>query len=539
MKTSHRIARAGLVVMAAHWIFKAASAVQAWLVGSYLPGADFDVIYGFAFLSCIYAVFLVGEEMIGPAFLPVFAGEVDGKGEEAGWKFANTVLTVQLLVLLIVASAIMLWPDSVIRLFTSWRAGDDPEKYALGRSALRWLAPSLVFLSLGTTTYMLLNGYKRFFLAAFGDAAWKICVLVSVVLGMMIFGMDHRAVIFGLLAGSIAKLLTHLAGLIREVKLLRPSLAFSNPAVKRMLMLMLPLMAGIILARVRDIVNDVKILSVLETDGLIKANILGKKIYTTVGWLIPYAFSIAMFPFFCEMVDRKDRKNLSLIVARSCRMLLSVFIPFALVIVVLARPGCLFLQWRNFTVQEAQWTAVSTACYVLAVPAAAIEYVLMQAFFAHRRMISVTVVGMVFSAFAMGVSYIGIIKLGAAGSSALAVIALGLAASRAMKSVSLLVLLKKNVDLPPAGESVSFLVRTGAAALVSAGACYAAVLGFETWVSAGSAKPVLLSKLAAGALASAAGFTAAVRLVRVKEPGMMFEWAMERLRRAKSEDNPA
>jgi hypothetical protein len=40
----------------------------------------------------------------------------------------------------------------------------------------RTLGPAVIGLSLGSTTYVLLNGYKRFFLAAFGDAVWKFAV---------------------------------------------------------------------------------------------------------------------------------------------------------------------------------------------------------------------------------------------------------------------------------------------------------------------------------------------------------------------------
>ena len=59
------------------------------------------------------------------------------------------------------------FPDRVIGLLTAWDATGAASKVSLARTALVWLAPALIGLSLGSTTYMLLNGYKRFFLAAF------------------------------------------------------------------------------------------------------------------------------------------------------------------------------------------------------------------------------------------------------------------------------------------------------------------------------------------------------------------------------------
>jgi peptidoglycan biosynthesis protein MviN/MurJ (putative lipid II flippase) len=44
-------------------------------MGHYLPQATFDVVYAFAFENCIFMLFLIGEEVLGPAFLPVFMRE--------------------------------------------------------------------------------------------------------------------------------------------------------------------------------------------------------------------------------------------------------------------------------------------------------------------------------------------------------------------------------------------------------------------------------------------------------------------------------
>ncbi|HRU70862.1 MAG TPA: hypothetical protein P5111_07270, partial [Kiritimatiellia bacterium] len=67
-----RIVKAGVFVLIAHILFKLAGLIQAKVMGHYLPQATFDVVYAFAFENCIFMLFLIGEEVLGPAFLPVF-----------------------------------------------------------------------------------------------------------------------------------------------------------------------------------------------------------------------------------------------------------------------------------------------------------------------------------------------------------------------------------------------------------------------------------------------------------------------------------
>ncbi len=530
-----RIIRAAFAVGVAHILFKVIGVIQSIAAGCYLDDRTFDTVYAFAFEGCIFSLFLIGEESIGPAFLPIFMRELDTKDESDAWNFANVILSVQFLVLIAVMALIMFLPDGVIRFVTFWNMSDHPEKYALARDSLVWLAPSLICLSLGTTTYMLLNGYKRFFLAALGDATWKLCTLVAIVVGMGLFGFGYRCVIFGLLLGSAGKLATHLLGLRHELHLIRPSFSLSNPAVKRMAWLIAPLICGILLAKARDIFNNVTVLSYLDTDGLIKANSFGRKLHQTIGWLVPYALSIAMFPFFCELVDKGDKKKFAEVLTGSARMLTSIFLPFALVCVVLARPtSFLLLHGGKFGAETVEWTAVSMSCYVLVLPAYALEYLLMQAFFANRRMISVTIVGAIFSAMSIAISYIGIIVYGARGIAALMVIAVGYTVSRTAKAATLVALLKRSLPIFPAIPTLIFLLRVTVVSIMTAASSKIACTVFETLVSPAPDKMILLAKLASAGLATAVTFVLASKLMRVEEPFQMLTWAIERVKAKKA-----
>ena len=293
-----RIIHASVIVGLAHICLKFAGLIQVKFATQYLDSSLYEPIMVVAFTGVIHSLFLIGEEVIGPTFLTIFMREKEEKSEQAAWDYGNTVLTFQSLLLLFVVALVACFPDFFIRLFTKWTFEENPERYKLLRLSLQVLAPCLFFLSLGSTTYMLLNGYKKFFLAAFGDASTKICVILGLVIGMGWFGWDFRALFAGLLAGSAAKLGTHTLGLWKKRHFFRPSLNWRNPAFQSMLLLMIPLLAGIIFAKIRDNFNNIYVLTHLRADGVLMANDLGRRLYSSIQWLVPYALQIALFPLF-------------------------------------------------------------------------------------------------------------------------------------------------------------------------------------------------------------------------------------------------
>jgi putative peptidoglycan lipid II flippase len=526
-----RILRASTAIAVAHVCFKLIGLPLVMVLGRYVDKGVLDAVYVGAFEGCIFTVFLIGEEVIGPAFLPVFMREMDTRGKDAAWTFANTVVTVQFMLLLAIVGGMVAFPELFIRLVTSWSSDADPDKFALACDSLTMMAPALLCLSLGSTTYMILNGHKRFFLAAFGDASWKIVTLLSVLVGMGFLGLNWRALVFGIVFGSFAKLGTHLLGLLRELREFRIRLSLANPAVRAMLLLMMPLIAGIIFAKVRDVFNNQYILSYVQTEGLMTANSFGRKLYTALGWLVPYTISIAMFPFFCELVDRNDRAHLGELLTHSGRMLLAVFIPFSIACLVFSRPlTSLLFEGGEFGATMTSWTSVSMACYTLVLPAYALEYLLIQAFFANRKMISVTLIGMGCSAFSVVASFVGIRLLGATDLAALMVVACGFVASRTLKTTLLVAVLKPIMPLFPTPQTLLMLAKSILVGAVAAGLCLAVDTAFLKYVSDEPSKTLTAIRLVANGAACGAGFLAGILLFRLREPWEMVQWGLRKVK---------
>jgi putative peptidoglycan lipid II flippase len=165
-KLERSIFKAGLFVGAAHLLFKLAGLIQARFMTQYLPQETYEVVYTFIFEHGIYTLFLIGEEALAPAFLPLFMRELDRGRLKDAWRFASSILTLQFVLLSLLALFLIVAPQFVITVTMPWEEGApgaDPVRFALAVESLTALAPALIGLSLGSTTYVLLNAHKRFF----------------------------------------------------------------------------------------------------------------------------------------------------------------------------------------------------------------------------------------------------------------------------------------------------------------------------------------------------------------------------------------
>lgn len=523
-----KIARASMAVFAAHIIFKLLGSVQFFAVYWSIDADVFDTVYGFAFEGIVFSLFLIGEEMIGPALLPIFMQERESRGEKGAWGVLNTLLTLHFIIIVAVVGVLFCFPQLALML-TYWDAEQRPEHYSLAANALRWMAPALIGLSIASTTYIVLNSYKRFFLAAFADSTIKIGILASLAIGVGLLNGDYRVLIIGIVVGSTAKLLTHLWGLRRELKYIRPRFAFNDPAFKRLLLLMIPLAIGIVVAKGRDMYNSITVLSSLNTDGLIRANMFGRKLYQTLGMLVPYTISIAIFPFLCELAAKKDLKKLADLLSGACRMLLLLFVPLSLILVFLAPGASAVIAGGTVSAQEARWAATSMACYTLVLPAYALEPILMQGFFAQKKTTAVVVVGILCSTLSMLISFVAI-RLGSlGGEQALMAIALGYTFSRILKTGLLSIFLRRSLPVLPLRSTVIFLVKLLPLSLLAALLAHysygllGAQLGSSRW-----------ELLAALALASALGggfMLLAAWLIQLPELFDVVRWTRAKLKR--------
>ena len=480
-----KIIKASVIVGIANILLKFTGLIYTKCATHFLSSAEYSAIIVIAMGGIINELFLSGEELIRPTLMTTFTKELKDKDDKAAWDLANVTVSFQSLILIIICATIMCFPDFYISVFTQLKppvlepvppvAGaseadmiaykkllDSYQIYRCLRLGLPIIAPALLFLSLGTTTYVMLNGYKKFFLAAFGDASTKICCIIGLIVGAALH-LGVKALFFAILIGAVAKVATHLLALFPKLKYLRPSFNWKNPAFRTMLLLMLPLIAGVVFAKVRDIFNNIYILTggyIADQQDVLKANDLGRKLFATIQWMVPYALQIALFPFLCDLANSEDKKKLGEVISNCCKMLLSIFVPAAITLAIIGIPlTVLIFQGGETNVQVAALGGISTICYCFVLPAAAIESVLMQGSFAERKTIAVTVIGLSTSFISVIISYVFIVHIGVSPKGALITVALGFVIAKFLKSIMLIINLRRSTPIFPAKDLFIFLPK--------------------------------------------------------------------------------
>jgi putative peptidoglycan lipid II flippase len=471
------VVHAAIAISIAYAAAKLMGFLQARVIGHYYGFGNVNDAFQ-ATLGLLTTIFFIGEESLAPGYLPVFRATKEKDGEENAWLFTSTLLNLYFLLVLVTTGALLYFPEQVITLLTRFHLVDTEEVGGISRSALAvhflgGMAPGLLGLSLGSMTYTILVGYKRFFWPAFAEAALK-AALVAVVVAGQALGWDSEALVAGVLAAGATKIVIHFLALGDKLRFYRPVLRLTDPRFLRFMALVGPLLIGILFAKVRDIFNNIYVLSSLE-GGLLAVGSYGRQIYQMVNWLVPYPLSIAMLPFLVDLVAKEDERSVGEFLTRASRMLLLVFLPLAAVLCIVSIPLAQFVyQTGKVSAEDAAMVGSVNACYVAVLPFIALEMAFMQAYFSTHRTISVTVIGIAFSALSMLASYIGVVLCEVHGLAAVMLVALSFTGTKALKSVALAAYLRsKGMPLMPLGPTLTFLARlvplTAVCALASYG----------------------------------------------------------------------
>jgi putative peptidoglycan lipid II flippase len=522
-----KIFRAAMVVALANVLVKLLGLVRVQSIGGEFGVSQVTDSFWTIYNGVIMSLFLIGEECLGPAFLPVFMKDAEENGEAKAWRFASTVFNAQFLVLLLTVGFLMLWPAQAVKLVTSWKEqGASAANLEMATGFLRASAPALLGLSLGSLTFMLLNARKKFFLAALGDGSNRALFLAAVVT----LGSEHWlgawALVAGVVAGSVAKVATHLPGLWRQLRNWRAVMEPDSPQFRAFLVLIAPLLIGSVFSKFRDVFSQIYVLSAVTDKGLISINSMGRALTDTLAFLVPYSLSVGMFPFLVEMVDRGEQRQLGEILGKSSRLMLFIFLPLAAVLAVASGPMArLLFEMGKLKAESAELIGLVVACYAAALPFFGVERVMLKGFFSNRRTVAPMLAGIFWSAVSMAACWYLVCVRGWSGPWALGTVALAYATTRILKALTLVAILKRSVPMLGFRETAPFVLKlvtvaglaTLAAWLTREGAARLLPLA---GLGVAKAKLAIAVHLGAIGLAATAAFLLAAWLLRMEEFGL-------------------
>jgi putative peptidoglycan lipid II flippase len=181
---------------------------------------------------------LFAEGAFTQAFVPVFT-DVKTRSPDEAKALVDVVAGTLAGILALITGACMLGAPLVMWAFAPGFA-DDAVKFEQGVTLLRWTFPYLFFISLTAFAGGVLNAYGKFAGAAFNPVWLNVCLIAAA----WFYAPSVEALAIAVFVAGIVQLLFLLPSLARLGLLPHPRWGWRDPQVRRIMLLMVPIMIG-------------------------------------------------------------------------------------------------------------------------------------------------------------------------------------------------------------------------------------------------------------------------------------------------------
>ena len=389
------------------FLFGATGAVDALHVAIIVPKAMYDL--------------LIGGHING-AIVPVLSDVITLRGKDELWRVVSALVSLVIAALALLVVLIEVFAPQIVPLVAP---GADLATRRLAIQLLRLTAPSLLFLSLFAVFSGALFALRSFTLPAFAGVVFNGCiVLVTLALAPPVAWQPTLAarvevfpfifarpaagimvVALGWLTGAVAQMILQMPGL--RLRRLRLSLNWRHPALKSIALLYLPVMFSLSMDTLIIRPFSYRLASLTGDGGIAIMNWATTLVQFPQG-LVATAISIAILPTLARQSAQmtagaqrafKDTLGLGL------RLATTLILPAATGLFVLATP-IIALLFENgaFLAADTEITAQALRLYLIGLPFAAIDLLLVYAFYARKDTLTPALIGIVSLLSYMGVA---------------------------------------------------------------------------------------------------------------------------------------
>jgi putative peptidoglycan lipid II flippase len=386
-------------------LFGASRAVDAFYVATIIP-------------KTIYDLLIAGH--VNSAIVPVFSAIAARDGTPALWGVVSILASLVSVVLAVVTVGLVVFAGPIVSAVGS---GYDANTLALAADLLRITAPALLCLSIFSIFSGALYALREFRYPALAGAVFN----AAIVLTLLVFtpppivhgaiDLDTGAVLWfaerppgaitsaavGWLVGALAQLALQWAGM-RGARL-RFSMAWRNPAVRQIAKLYAPVMFSLILDTLVVRTVSYNLASQTGEGSLGYMNWATTLIQFPQG-LVATAISIAILPTLSRQAgdtrgdahalagphgdDTAFRDTLGL----GLRLAITLILPAAFGLFVLGRPIVqLLFEHGAFTAADTAITTHALRLYLIGLPFAAVDLLLVYAFYARQDTLTPALIG--------------------------------------------------------------------------------------------------------------------------------------------------
>ena len=429
--------------------FGATAGTDAYVLARTLPTILYDLLVG---------------SVITAAFVPVFVQHT--RDERQLWRLVGAILSLAGLAFAALALLLAILSEPLVDVIGSGFA--EPSQRQLSSAMMRVALVSVVFQGLAGVLTSALYAQNRFILPAFATATYNAGIIVGILLLARTLGVAALPV--GLVIGAVAQFALQAVGLRGFWRAYRPRIDLTDPAVRRILVLGGTVAAGLVVTIGGQLI-DRNLASRLPEGSLSSMQYATGVIQFPLG-IVGIATSYAVLPTLARFgggVDQSLERYRDALVF-GMKLVLLLMLPALAGLLVLAQPLVAVLFERGaFHPQDTARTAAVFQAYAPQLPLTAIDYLLINAFYARQNARTPVLVGIVTVVVYVVVALALIGPLGVVG------LALANAAQNSSHALVLLVLLRNALPGLRLGSAlVPFLARTVPAAALTGAAVWLA-----------------------------------------------------------------
>lgn len=324
---------------------------------------------------------LFGEGALSAAFVPVFVQTLHKDGREAAWALAHKVLSL----LATVLSAL-----TVAGILLAWAASAWVEPGGMAATVLSLLCimlPYMVSICLVALCMAILNSFHHFAVPAGTSAVMNVVWIAAVLLLCPWLGetLEQKAAVvaWAVLVSGFLQLLVQYPVLRRHGYTFRFLPDWSDPQVRKVLLLMGPAAIGLGVGQINVIID--KLLAGWIGPWAPAALFYSERlIYFPLG-IFATALGTVLLPVFSSQVSRDDHAALKKMMRDSLGYILFVMIPAAVGLWALASPIIsLIFEWGEFSELSHRQTLIALQFYAPGLMVFSLTKVFVPVFYAHQ-----------------------------------------------------------------------------------------------------------------------------------------------------------
>lgn len=346
--------------------------------------------------------FLIAGGALSSAFIPVFSEYLHTNREDEAWHVFSVVATVMTLgigVLVVLASIFALPLTHLVA------GGKSPELMPLVAQMSRILLPAQMAFFLGGLMFGTLYARQRFVAPGLGPNIYNL----GIILGALVLSAFVAPPIVGMAWGAvigaiIGNLIVPLVVMRRLGSRFSPSLDLRHPGVKKVFILMLPVVLGLSLPGVYGII--MRSFGSYFADGVNTALDYSNKLMQAPLGVFGQSLAIAVFPALAQFYAQGKMGMYRDQLVKTMRTVVYITLPISAVMWVLA-PDIVTLLFRygRFTDADTQAVAPALQMFAIGITAWCLQPVLMRAFFAVQTTVKPIVLGSVATAAFFGLCF--------------------------------------------------------------------------------------------------------------------------------------